>query len=196
MKKQQDVSKTGRVVTRDELYDAVWTKPLKALAREWSTTHNQLLAACKTMNVPRPNQRYWPLISWGHRVGRKPLPRRSRNTPGELLLSPQGKTRTGLAVGASMTEGERRRERLVGGSEAWFKARRLRRFIRACEEKVRDGGGPRPAGEWPEAWLAWAREQADRLDLMKSGFLEAERERVVAEGKASGPGMSGTDSAS
>ncbi len=80
---------------------------------------------------------------------------------------------------------EQRRKVLIGASEAWFKARRLRRFIRACEVKMRDGQGP--DGSWREAWLAWARGQADRLDPMTSGFLEVERERFVAETEGSGP---------
>ena len=71
MQGQQDAGQPGKVVTREELYEAVWSKTLKALAQEWSTTHEQLLVACKKMDVPRPNQRYWPLISWGHRVGRR-----------------------------------------------------------------------------------------------------------------------------
>jgi hypothetical protein len=197
MKQQQDVSQHGKVVTRQELYEAVWSKTLKALAEEWKTPHEQLLLACKKMDVPRPNQRYWPLISWGHRGGRKPLPRRSRKTPGELMLPARGRARGALAVETSATEQEwrrlaetreleerrrieeQRRKVLVGRSEAWFKARRLRRFVRACEAAVRDGGGAAPASGWPQAWLAWAREQADRLDPLTNGFLEAERERFA-----------------
>jgi hypothetical protein len=151
MKKQQDVCQPGKVVAGEELYEAVWSKPLKVLAQEWDTTHDQLLLACKRMQVPGPNQRYWPLISWGHRVGRKPLPRRNRKRPGELLLPPRGRSRSALVVETSVTEEELRREAetrgleerrrieeqrrkvLVGSSEAWFKARRLRRFVRACE---------------------------------------------------------------
>ncbi len=204
MNKQEDAYEPGTVVTREELYEAVWSKTLQALAQEWNTTHEQLLVACKRMNVPRPNQRYWPLISWGHRVGRKPLARRNKKTPGELLLPRRGRSRSALVVETSVTEEElrrraearelderrrveeQRRKLLVGSSEAWFKARRLRRFIRACEVVMRGGGGPGPAGSWPEAWLAWAREQADRLDPVTSGFLEAERQRAAAEMESRG----------
>src|SRR5437899_12788429 len=104
------MNESWKRVTREELYEAVWSKALKALAQEWNTTHEQLLLGCKTMCVPMPNQRYWPLISWGHRVGRKPLSRRSRNTPGELLLPPRDRARGALAVEAAATEEERRRQ--------------------------------------------------------------------------------------
>jgi hypothetical protein len=207
MKSQEHVQQPGKVVTREELYEAVWSRTLKALAQEWNTTHEQLLQACRKMNVPRPNQRYWALVSWGQRVGRRALPRRSRKTPGEVLLPPRGRGRSALAVEFSATEEERRREvrtreleerrrieeqgrkLLVGSSEAWFKARRLRRFIRACEVMLRNGGGSGPAGGWSEAWLAWARNEADRLDPMTGGFLEEERERFVAQVEGREPGL-------
>jgi hypothetical protein len=115
------------------------------------------------------------------------------------LLPPRGRSRSALVVETSVTEEDLRRQAeareleerrqieerrckvLVGSSEAWFRARRLRRFIRACEAVIRGGGGggPRPAGDWPEAWLAWAREQADRLDPTTNGFLETECQRFA-----------------
>ena len=111
------------------------------------------------------------------------------------MLAPRGRARSPLAIETLITEEERmrqaetraleerrrieeqRRKILVGSSEAWFKARRLRRFIRACEVAIRVA--PDPAGGWSEAWFAWAREEADRLDPMTSGFLETERERFA-----------------
>ena len=51
------MDRLGKRITRIELYEAVWSKTFKALAQEWNTTHEQLLKACRTMNVPRPNQR-------------------------------------------------------------------------------------------------------------------------------------------
>jgi hypothetical protein len=187
----------GKRIPRIELYEAVWSKTLKALAQEWNTTHQQLLQACLTMNVPRPNQRYWPLISWGHRVGRKPLLRRRGKTSDEMVLAPRDRARGALAVEACtmgaeeqrrarMQEEEARRrieeehrQRLVESSEAWHTARRLRRFIRSCEEMFRGGRALSLAGDWQQAWLAWAREYADRLDPMNNEYLEGERKRLA-----------------
>ena len=64
---------------------------------------------------------------------------------------------------------EHQRKMLVASSEAWFKARRLQRFLRACEATMRKKPGA--AGGRSEAWLAWAREEADRLDPMTNGFV-------------------------
>ena len=34
MKREQDEDRPGKMVTREELYEAVWSKTLKALAQE------------------------------------------------------------------------------------------------------------------------------------------------------------------
>jgi hypothetical protein len=72
---------------------------------------------------------------------------------------------------------ERNRGRLVESLQAWLEAKRLRWFIRACERELRREA--LPAGGWQEAWLAWAREHADRLDPMTSGFLAGEERRLT-----------------
>jgi hypothetical protein len=77
---------------------------------------------------------------------------------------------------------EQNRCRLEESSQAWFDARRLRRFIRACEVLLQSGGGSLPAEGWQREWLAWAREHADRLDPMTNGFLEREHERITETG--------------
>jgi hypothetical protein len=55
------------------------------------------------------------------------------------------------------------RATLVGAMEAWERAERLRRFCQAVE------ASPRGVHENQQAWLAWAREQADLLDPLLSG---------------------------
>ncbi len=74
---------------------------------------------------------------------------------------------------------ERNVTRLVENSRAWLEAKRLRRFILACEAamgKMEIGSG---GSAWPENWLAWATEHADRLDPMTNGFLETEYQRLM-----------------
>jgi hypothetical protein len=74
------------------------------------------------------------------------------------------------------------RSHLEDNSEAWFKARCLRRFIRTCEAALGKEGGPLPAGDWQQTWLTWAREHAERLDPMTNGFLEGEQKRAHGAG--------------
>jgi hypothetical protein len=59
---------------------------------------------------------------------------------------------------------ERNRERLEESARAWVEARRLRRFIRACEMSFRRDDEPLPARGWQRRWLDWVRKHTDRLD--------------------------------
>jgi hypothetical protein len=77
-------------ITREELYEAVWSKTLKTLAHEWNTTYLRLVQACQEMDIPRPSQGYWQLIALGHTVEKTPLPDRTERIPQELVLLPQG----------------------------------------------------------------------------------------------------------
>lgn len=174
MKAQRDISRPGKIITREELYEAVWSKQMVTLIGEWNTNYEQLRQACDKLQVPRPGMRYWAAIKYGRPAKKKRLRPPGKTAPPSWVL---------LTREEEAAENERelealRRERLVGSAEAWFKARRLRRFIRACEMAMRSDARPGPGGDWPDAWLAWAREQADRLDPMTNGFLEAERERL------------------
>jgi len=53
------------VVTREELYEAVWSKTLKALAQEWNTTREQLLLACKRMEGDKVREAITSLLVGG-----------------------------------------------------------------------------------------------------------------------------------
>lgn len=73
-------------VTRGELYDAVWNKPLTKLAKEWNTSYAHITRACENLNVPRPDSYHWTLISRGMQFERHPLPEALPETPTECEL--------------------------------------------------------------------------------------------------------------
>ena len=79
---------TEKSITRDELYTAVWSKTLKALASEWNTEYLRLVQACEKLAVPRPGQNYWPNIALGRTVEKEPLGVRPENIPNEWVLLP------------------------------------------------------------------------------------------------------------
>jgi hypothetical protein len=175
MKTQQDVSRPGKVITREQLYEAVWSKQMVTLISEWNTNYEQLRQACDKLQVPRPGMRYWAAIKYGRPAKKKRLRPPGKTAPPSWVLLTREE-------GAAKNERELealRRERLVGSAEAWLEARRLRRFIRACEAVLKREGGSLPAGGWQQTWLTWAQEHADRLDPMTNGFLEREHERLT-----------------
>lgn len=45
--------------TREELYTAVWTEPLRKLAERFQVSDSYLARVCDSLNIPRPEAGYW-----------------------------------------------------------------------------------------------------------------------------------------
>lgn len=85
-----NMNQPAKKVTREELYEAVWSRTLTTLACEWNTTYLRLVQACDEMEVPRPSQGYWQLIALREQVAKEPLPERKDHVPNEWVLLPHG----------------------------------------------------------------------------------------------------------
>lgn len=48
-----------KTLSRQELYDLVWSKPMRELAKEFGLSDQGLAKKCKRHNIPRPPQGYW-----------------------------------------------------------------------------------------------------------------------------------------
>lgn len=46
-------------LTRQELYEQVWFKPMVTLSKEYSLSDNGLRKICKKYDVPIPPMRHW-----------------------------------------------------------------------------------------------------------------------------------------
>jgi hypothetical protein len=79
------MSVTGKKITRQMLYTAVWSQSIKSLAQEWDTTYARIVEAWNVMRVPRPGQEYWPRLAIGYQVEQSPLPEDEVLTELELL---------------------------------------------------------------------------------------------------------------
>lgn len=64
----------AKLITRTELYDLVWSKPMTHLAKEFGVSDVALHKVCKKHNVPRPAQGWWAKKAAGHKVEQTPLP--------------------------------------------------------------------------------------------------------------------------
>lgn len=65
------------VVTRAELYEQVWAKPMLKLATEYRITATGLAKVCRKANIPVPPRGYWNKLKAG-----KPVMKRSPLPPG------------------------------------------------------------------------------------------------------------------
>ncbi|MBL8779744.1 MAG: TetR family transcriptional regulator [Alphaproteobacteria bacterium] len=66
--------KKPTVLSRDELYERVWSKPMSVLAREFGLTGNALAKICSRVHVPYPSRGHWMKVSAGTAPARPALP--------------------------------------------------------------------------------------------------------------------------
>lgn len=61
-------------ISREELYDRVWSAPVEQLAKSWGVSGRGLAKACARLQVPVPPRGYWARFSAGKRPRRSRLP--------------------------------------------------------------------------------------------------------------------------
>jgi AcrR family transcriptional regulator len=74
-------------LTRQELYDLVWSQPLKHLAQELGISGNALAKICDRMLVPHPGRGYWSTRRDRRRERRPPLPPAPDDCDEDILIS-------------------------------------------------------------------------------------------------------------
>lgn len=75
-------------LTREELYQKVWTTPAIRLAREFGISDVALGKICRRMEIPKPPRGHWRKIETGHRPEIPPLPAPDEDTPAEVRIPP------------------------------------------------------------------------------------------------------------
>jgi hypothetical protein len=71
---------------REELYERVWTTPMRKLAQEFKYSDVGLAKLCHRHHIPTPGLGYWRKVELGHKPPRVPLPAISRNGPYSIRL--------------------------------------------------------------------------------------------------------------
>lgn len=68
-------SKTETItIARRELYDQVWTSPMRTLAPKYGLSDVGLAKVCEWYEIPRPPVGYWAKKEFGKPVDQPPLP--------------------------------------------------------------------------------------------------------------------------
>jgi hypothetical protein len=63
-----------RTLTRNELYERVWSTPMRKLASEFGFSDVGLAKICRKNGIPLPGLGYWRLVETGQSPERTPLP--------------------------------------------------------------------------------------------------------------------------
>jgi hypothetical protein len=75
-----------KTVSREELYQKVWSTPMRKLAQDYNVSDVAIAKACKRLNVPRPHRGYWAQLKVGKGVTRPKLPALSADKPTSTVI--------------------------------------------------------------------------------------------------------------
>lgn len=75
-------------LTREELYERVWSKPATKLAAEFGISDVALGKICRKLDIPKPFPGYWQRIASGYTVQRTTLPALKAGTPKQTTIYP------------------------------------------------------------------------------------------------------------
>lgn len=76
-----------KTFTRQQLYELVWQRPLREVARELGISDVGLGKACRRLAIPLPGRGYWAKVAAGQELTPIPLPRTS-NVPSQISFTP------------------------------------------------------------------------------------------------------------
>lgn len=141
----------GRLeLTREELYQKVWTTPATKLAEEFGISDVALGKICRRMDVPKPPLGYRRKIETGHEQHIPPLPEPNENTLTSVYITPHFQTDQLAAQDPRVRErlaAEWLPENRIVVAETLTDPHPLVALMQHWREKVRQEGETEPSDE-------------------------------------------------
>ena len=110
------------MITRDDLYDLVWSQPMTKVAQQFDVSGSYLARICTLLNVPRPERGYWAKLAVGKAPPKVPLPPAQ---PGDPLHWPnEGERVPQPRPQAPKAPREEKGTRPMGERTGWHNGRR------------------------------------------------------------------------
>jgi hypothetical protein len=120
-------------VTREHLFEEIWTEPMTTVAKRYGVSSNYLARICERLKVPRPPRGYWAKVKGAKTVRRAVLPparpsdERVWRTSGYGLVLPEQP----LSVGTVDAPGQHKKKYVRG---------ELHVLVRGAKEKFDRAG--------------------------------------------------------
>jgi len=76
-----------RILTREQLFELVWQKPMSRLAGEFGLSDVGLAKTCKKFKIPIPGRGHWAKVSAGRVPPRPKLPKPPKDGPDRISFS-------------------------------------------------------------------------------------------------------------
>lgn len=83
--------KLQKSLTRKELYNLVWKKPIMQIAKEYGLSDKGLAKLCDRNGIPTPPRGYWARVESGQKIKKPPLLFSDKDEEGEKILEPRVK---------------------------------------------------------------------------------------------------------
>lgn len=77
-------------ISREDLYERVWTSPLRRLAPEFGLSDVGLAKICRRYSIPLPGLGYWTRVQFGKHPKREPLPQleKTASNQTDIVIQP------------------------------------------------------------------------------------------------------------
>jgi hypothetical protein len=95
-------------VSREDLYELAWRKPMRELAKDFGVSDVALAKRCRRLGIPIPGRGYWARVHAGQQPYRPQLPKREHQPFDHSALT-VGRSRDGPAdhgIGAPAEESD------------------------------------------------------------------------------------------
>ncbi len=88
-------------LSREDLYELVWSKPVTELAKDFGLSDVALAKRCRKLGVPVPGRGYWARVEAGQTPRQPKLKKRAEELTDYTALTP-GRDRRLLGVGTAL----------------------------------------------------------------------------------------------
>lgn len=177
-------------VTREQLYEQVWSVPIWTLCGQYGLSDNGLRKVCKRLNVPVPKRGYWAKVEAGQKPRKAALPKEAKTTATDVWCAPK---REKTAADTADVEWLRDREAFEADPanriEVIQKPRRWNPVIaplkESLEEEEKKIEAARKANEQYEKWPQWRKQREMGPDRMAWFWYERSGQLMPATHHAS-----------
>lgn len=170
------------VIKREELYEQVWARPVRQVAKSYGISDSGLAKICRRLKVPRPGRGYWAKKAHGKPTRQDPLPSLRPGDPAEFVRHPDP-PRTPVVL-ASETGGlvaaEKRKDAEIHVAETLERPHRLVVQARAALRTAEEGSdGMLMPRRYDRLEIRVSRENLDRALRIMDALIKALRERKI-----------------
>ncbi|HBG26719.1 MAG: hypothetical protein A2Y10_01390 [Planctomycetes bacterium GWF2_41_51] len=140
-------------ITRNQLYERVWSLPLKILARDFGISDVRLGRICRKHGIPLPGIGYWAKFKSGKEVGRKELPPIVNRSIQSFPIIPE-----------PIINDKRGIKQLEKQASTWNNCQIIRAYLKAVEAEAVKKFGEIEQGSPIDNWLKSCYNYVEPLD--------------------------------